>query len=339
MFPTPLTHLYSSIAGYVTDRRSAHTAHNVNNSYRNQLSCSLNCPAGQKCYPAGYPAGAGDGCIIGHRRPDRPHCCHFSTDDTFIATVREMHRHAVSASTNRGPASLEFIYELGSLIHSYMDNHSFFGFMWYFGVTITPSFVILPLHLMVISPAYDGIRTDLLTLASKLFKRVDVNTSVAFPWIETVHRSIRYDRDHFFTLSEDITNPYQIPVNVLDVASNVRVSCPNPRLTEQDLFDIVVAKLRNNRNNSLPGTFVIDTPYTGAGVSPFSAITNACINSAFRGRIICGLQPGTETNTGSYSGITVAAEAANWTQINVNPDVPLGFGEIRFLPRALIISR
>lgn len=30
MFPTPLTHLYSSIAGYVTDRRSAHTAHTVN---------------------------------------------------------------------------------------------------------------------------------------------------------------------------------------------------------------------------------------------------------------------------------------------------------------------
>lgn len=330
--------VYENIAGYVTDRRSAHTAHNVNSLYRNQLGCAIGCPLGQKCYPAGNPAGAANGCVIGRRRPDRPHCCQCSTHPSFVMTVREMHCHAISASTNRGPASLEYIYELGRLVHPFLRSLMIPGFVVSLLNIHSPGFIELNLDTLFAQPQeYYQIWTDLSTIASNLFQRVHFKLDIAFPWIETVESLIRYNEDHFFTFN----SPHVVPLNTLSIATNVCVSSNVSRFTEQHLFDMLISKLRDNRSGRRPGTSVVNMPYSNVQTADFAAITHACIDSPFRGRMVCALHPDTVVQTGTHSGISFTVQPSGWTQLPVNadPGTPHRFGQISANAFALFIYR
>lgn len=317
--------IYPTMAPYVRDRSDAQMVATLNRFGKENISCDTGCPAGNACYPAG------DGCFVGERRPDRPHCCMVSTHDSvFLKAVDSMYRHA----TNHGSAASNgFVRGLGSLL-----PHG-------------PAFAIIPSIFFVplLFPRLDfdelerhnlnmqqDKKLQLIRLSSKLFDQLSIIFD-SLEMLNAVDHSIRDKAGVFCSIDIDDPVVPEIPVDFLKTSRNIRLSIHfaiNGMFSESHLFAMIAAKLQTT--DSVRCRAVIDVGYTQVGSANFGVVLQAMLNSNFRGVIMCGVHTETMVNVGHYHGFTVSVVDPSTLGL---PDEPFDFSNIEwFQMRALVIT-
>lgn len=317
--------VYPTMAPYVRDRSDAQMVATLNRFGRENISCDTGCPAGKACYPAG------DGCFVGERRPDRPHCCMVSTHDSvFLKAVSAMHRHA----TNHGSAASNgFVRGLGSLLPhgpAFANTPNIF-----FTPLLFPrlDFAELERHNLNMQAIK---RLQLVKLGSKLFHRLSIIFD-SLEMLNAVDQSIRDKAGVFCSIDIDDPVVPEIPVDFLKTARNIRLSIQfaiNGMFSESHLFAMIAAKLLTTDGDRCRA--VIDVGYTQVSSGDFGVVLQAMLNSNFRGVIVCGVHAQTTVNVGQYGRFTVSV--VNPSTLG-SPVEPFDFSTIDwFQMRALVIN-
>lgn len=105
----------------------------------------------------------------------------------------------------------------------------------------------------------------------------------------------------FLTLARNI----KLVTNQLNVEQTDLVPDAQLLLSEQDVFNLIEQKLKEETNDPKICRVVMDVAYKGAGQASFLPIIDACQTSSFRGTIVCGLYPETQVRTGLFNGFSI----------------------------------
>lgn len=321
--------------GRFLNRRDAQSFTDVNRT----LSCNTNCPAGHKCYPAA------DGCTVGRKRPGREHCCEFdvTTHVHFVRVVGSMQRLAAykMGTPNQGPASQEYVQDLGAIVPANTPQSSPPTFMEINNrihrcVDVNLTFANYP------GPQNlpDAIQLDVISLGSKLFLGMHVRLVDNVQLIGMIERSIRNNPDFFFT-STHHEQHFHVPDNLLSLARNISIHRMGfthlPQvLSEQQLFDMLRQKLIDADDARFRGN--INMTYSNAGQTSFDPIKEACSGSRFKGLITCRLDEETVGNVilGTFDGIDISLGDS---LDHVTPAGPHEFDNMYGFCKVLRISR
>lgn len=341
--------------GQFLDRRVIQSLTNVDRRRRQNLDCNnpARCPVGHRCYPAA------DGCIIGQKVG---HCCQFDTVNQleFLRTVESMYRYAVGLGGVRGhmgTAPNGYMQYLGALIGRVPapvflhDTQTFRGTRNVFSNWRVPTTLDLRFangqDERVISRT---LQLNLVSLGMQLFRGMYVKLRDDIQIVNGIPDSIRTQSysDNFF-VSVELTTPVILPVNILSVTRNIKVSdnVNDVTMTELRVFEIIRAKLldrdiRRERRSTLPTKSILDTSYINAGTTRFDSILEACNTSTFRGYILCRIDQATVIVEGHYGVNGIDISVVNSSDVESKVPEPPGFSIATSVdddPKFLYISR
>lgn len=306
--PVP-TRVHAHIAPYIRGRRSTQLfTEELDRQTRADTGCRTSCPPDHTCYPTG-----GDGCVLGERRPGRDHCCQLDTDNTdraFLATVTHMHQFASSDATNRGTASEEYRADLGRIIPTGLASpmHSvfhqprridfYFRFESSHSISEARRYQIVRLGAKLFRVMNVRVFDDT-ELVSRLDKSI-VRSPTVFIEAQFSQRTVHIRAD-FLTLARNI----KLVTNELNLEQTDLVPDEQLILSEQDVFNMIEQKLREETTDPEICRVAMEVAYKGEGQASFLPIIDACQTSSFRGTIVCGIYPETQVRTGQFNGFSI----------------------------------
>lgn len=338
--PTPV---HAHIAPYIRGRRSTQLFTELDRQTRSDMGCRTSCPDNHTCYPTG-----GDGCILGERRPGRDHCCELdidNTDQAFLASVTHMHEFATSNATNRGTASEEYRTDLGRIIPT--------GFAsWMYSVFHEPGRIDFFFRFKESHFISEARRHQIIRLGAKLFDVLNIRLLDDHEVLSRLEKSIANSPTVFIEFFASPRTLHIVP-DFLTLARNIKLVSndlnlemtdlvPDAQLllSEQDVFNLIEKKLKEETNDPQICRVVMDVSFKGTGQASFSPIIDACQGSSFRGTIVCGLYPETRVQTGLFNGFSITTMShAEMTRGDLNIPGPEPGFSIVDADTALVIRK